>query len=80
MQMVATDILGPLPESLSGNSYILVGYRLYYPMGRGIPNSMPRSCSGCKEVSGDTQSISRGSAYQSKGENNATARMTEGAL
>ena len=24
MQMVATDILGPLPESLSGNSYILV--------------------------------------------------------
>ena len=24
MQMVATDILGPLPESSSGNSYILV--------------------------------------------------------
>lgn len=24
MQRVATDILGPLPESLSGNSYVLV--------------------------------------------------------
>ena len=27
------------------------GCRLFYPMGRGIPNSVPRSCGGCKEVS-----------------------------
>ena len=40
MQLVATDILGPLPESPGGNSYILVvaDYFTRYVEAYAIPN------------------------------------------
>lgn len=47
MQLVSTDMLEPLPESSSGNSYYSCCSGLFYPLDWGILYQLPRSRSCC---------------------------------
>ena len=49
MSFVATDILGPILESDTGNSYILVVGGLLYTMDGGLPHPKSRGCHRRKE-------------------------------